>query len=278
MKADVQAIIGGDEVTTKSFSYTVALKKNGKFYCSGSIIDENHVITAARCLISDGSIQQQYPAMQVVVGTNNYKTSESKGKIFDVTEFHVPTEYFSIDSLKERVGDIAVLKLKQTIDLSKANKFARKVELDTDPTRKIKAAMISGFGWSSIRSVIDPKTGKKFDVVGSSGKLKKALVSILPSDECAAQKNKLLTDNAHLCARLKQIKPKSGQGLCKGDGGAPLVFGDILVAVASTNDEICDESKNPGMYTKIANYADFIKRAMNGTPRPDIFSIELPIK
>lgn len=43
-------ITGGEKTYIENHPYMVQLKKNGKFFCGGSIIEQNLVLTAAHCL------------------------------------------------------------------------------------------------------------------------------------------------------------------------------------------------------------------------------------
>lgn len=42
-------IIGGEETTIDKFPYQVSLMSYGYHICGGSIINKNHVLTAAHC-------------------------------------------------------------------------------------------------------------------------------------------------------------------------------------------------------------------------------------
>ncbi|KAJ0171619.1 hypothetical protein K1T71_013169 [Dendrolimus kikuchii] len=59
----VRRIVGGMETTITMYPYNVAISRNGKHWCGGSIIDEQWVLTAGHCLESafDGDKRKLQP-------------------------------------------------------------------------------------------------------------------------------------------------------------------------------------------------------------------------
>ncbi|CAG9792844.1 unnamed protein product [Diatraea saccharalis] len=59
----VRRIVGGMETSISMYPYNVAISRNGKHWCGGSIIDEQWVLTAGHCLESafDGSKKKLQP-------------------------------------------------------------------------------------------------------------------------------------------------------------------------------------------------------------------------
>lgn len=45
-----ERVIGGSEVSPNEFPFVVAIIKDGTDFCSGSLIHESHVLTAAHCV------------------------------------------------------------------------------------------------------------------------------------------------------------------------------------------------------------------------------------
>ena len=59
--------------------------------------------------------------------------------------------------------------------------------------------------------------------------------------------------------------------MLQGDSGGPLVFnGNTVIGVVSTNPLGCDESMDPGVYTRVSSYLKFIKNALNGIKARDM--------
>lgn len=48
----VRRIVGGMESSVSMYPYNVAISRNAKHWCGGSIIDEQWVLTAGHCLES----------------------------------------------------------------------------------------------------------------------------------------------------------------------------------------------------------------------------------
>jgi secreted trypsin-like serine protease len=86
----------GEEVTKGTYQYLVAFKRKAHsdkrhfFLCSGSVLDEWHVLTAAHCVVQDhekfgsqktGSINMSEVSIHLTFATLNYKHSKKKMKL-----------------------------------------------------------------------------------------------------------------------------------------------------------------------------------------------------
>lgn len=70
-------------------------------------------------------------------------------------------------------------------------------------------AIVSGFGWDEIKTIIDPISKRKKDVGKTHGNLKYAVVKIVETSNCKANVYPSL-----LCGQVKQHTPEVHEGVC----------------------------------------------------------------
>ncbi|KAJ8679505.1 hypothetical protein QAD02_015292 [Eretmocerus hayati] len=268
----VQGILGGEEAYHGQYSFTVVLKRDGQYYCSGGIIGEHYIVTAAHCIVNDGNEEFKNLPLQVIAGTNNFKISFLEGTVVaDVERYFIPAEFFETKPLAERTGDIAVLKLKQRLNLKRTNMFLERLFLSEHKSYVGQTALLTGFGWDSLKYQIKPWSNKAVKLGGSSGKLRAVETTVLPPLDCIVGDRKRVHSIRHMCARVKQQKPTEPRGFCYGDSGAPLIHGDdLLIGVASLGNKRCNETQTPGVYTRVSYYVEFIQKVMRDDVENDI--------
>jgi hypothetical protein len=69
---DSDRIVGGSEASLHGWPWIVAITRNGRAFCGGSLISENHVLTAAHC------VARYEQKMQFIL----FSTQQSYGWIF----------------------------------------------------------------------------------------------------------------------------------------------------------------------------------------------------
>lgn len=65
-------------------------------------------------------------------------------------------------------------------------------------------------------------------------------------------------DENHIC-----IKANQGVGVCFGDSGGPLIYGDTLVGIASFIGGKCGYNGRPDVFASIHNHIQWIKKVIN---------------
>uniref|UniRef100_A0A182PSE9 trypsin n=1 Tax=Anopheles epiroticus TaxID=199890 RepID=A0A182PSE9_9DIPT len=224
-------IIGGTDLKDGMAPYLAALMTNGTFLCGGSIIDERWILTAAHCL-SNITVN----ASVVRVGTNSY----SKGGTKYLIDRAIPHE----GSVGMFSNDIALLRLKIPL---KFGKHVQKIQLSTKSVPI--NATVTIMGWGLINHQIDnPKVAQQ------------AKVQHIGLDRCRkmqpAQHLTSLIYEDNLCTFSK-----TGQGVCHGDSGSPVVWNGRQVAVV-IGVLVCCAVGNPDVHSSTVYHHRWIQKTI----------------
>lgn len=239
----VSRIVGGRTAQPGEFPHQVSLQKrpllifsSWSHFCGASIISNRWVLTAAHCV--QGSSARM---LRGGVGLTNHKKMSSNNVIsFERAIVHENYNSFNVEY------DIALLKTTQDIfNSTKAFSNAACLPLSTAPIANGSEVIISGWG----------TTTEGGDV---SDELLAANIAILNDTDCKSAYGDDFKPPGMICAgRLE-----GGTDTCQGDSGGPLVQktsnGYILHGITSWG-KGCARANNPGVYTRVQHYAQWIK-------------------
>ncbi len=233
-------IIGGSDATQNTYPWMVSIqsKSDSEHFCGGSLIGESYILTAAHC-IEDARADE----IQVVVSEFDLKQASQQEQVVAVKNIYMHQGYGDDH-------DIAVLEL-----VAPTNKTPVKLA-DTGLNNSLQVgANMTVMGWGN--QLTD---GEKFPNI-----LQEVQLPLADHAQCKANYagvDMTITDNM-LCAGLAV----GGKDSCQGDSGGPLVYqkdSDWFQTGVVSFGEGCAQENFFGVYTKVANYNDWIAQVKAG--------------
>ncbi|KAG8009968.1 Complement C1r subcomponent, partial [Nibea albiflora] len=246
-----QRIIGGSEAPDDTIPWQVLLNING-IRAGGMVIADNWIMTAAHDLIHNGKPISNN-TVQAYVGRTDVKALY-KSPVY-AASVHVHPGYNNPDGFDYN-NDIALIKVNESITF---NSSVMPICLPSDAATYIIGMMgiVSGFGITNIYPLRMTK------------KLKYADLPVVEQDTCLNSVNKVkmtrddvpdLTNNM-FCVGV----PEGGKNSCLGDHGGPFALkqaGQFWAAGIVSWGVDCGQQGMYGVYTRVGNYVDWIKKTM----------------
>ncbi|XP_049534405.1 trypsin 3A1-like [Anopheles darlingi] len=226
-------IVGGFAIDITDAPYQVALLRNGRFDCGGSIISPAWILTAAHCT-------HGIPTREISVRAGS--SFRNRGDDVHAAEVVIEHPDYDPDSTD---FDYALIELATPIELDGVTKKAIELqhEDDTGPEED-EHGLVSGWGATKDRYT-------------SNRVLRATFVPVLAQSDCERAYSKigsdLITDNM-LCAGLYL----GGRDACQGDSGGPLVVDDVQVGVVSWGSG-CALPTLPGVYARVSKAREWIR-------------------
>ncbi|KAL7305739.1 hypothetical protein TKK_0001990 [Trichogramma kaykai] len=239
-KSAKEYVVNGENAKIGERPFQISLQEGSSHFCGGSIINKNYVLTASHCvsLLKDDAVSN----IRIVAGTILHK---KPGSVHKIEKIIMHEGYNPSDSYR---NDIALIKV---VEPFKFSVETRPVPLPKqhESTRPGSRATLSGWGYLHLNGGIPDILQKVNIVVADQNKCREAIDSaergftIYPTNICA-------------------FNPRRRQGQCSGDSGGPLTVDGKLVGVVSWSykDSDCASTIYPGVYTRVAEYVDWINK------------------
>jgi len=238
-KGDI-TIINGNTAIQNSIPYQVYLKFEDsleEWYCGGSLISQNYVLTAGYCTLErDGTNQK----VTVYLGAHDVSQPTEQTRI-EIES----TEIITHESLKNKqrgTGNIGLVKLPTPVTFTPAIQpiSLGSRELENDDFYNV-TGQISG--WGSIHLTYNDEP----NVLHVSN------MTIMDYYTCI--KTTVFDKDTQLCGA---ITSSSLTGICDRDVGGPLVINDVEVGIIFYSDPVCFIF-SPQIFTRVSSYFDWIE-------------------
>ncbi|XP_076465413.1 trypsin-like [Babylonia areolata] len=208
-------------------------------WCAGTVIDERHVLSSARCF--------QLENVTYAVTDRQYglsaKESETYGQIRDVEDIIIHPSYNATNVL----NDVVVLRLSSPLDLQSGISL---VNLNDGETCPEAYSMCTMAGWGFISD-----EGPLSDVP------LKVDIPVQPQVNCSTAYSALQYGDDQICAGDDLV------GGCQGDSGAPLFCecgGTVYQTGIGSYGKGCSKEGFPGVYSRVSSYLSWIMQVVSG--------------
>uniref|UniRef100_W8B249 CLIP domain-containing serine protease n=1 Tax=Ceratitis capitata TaxID=7213 RepID=W8B249_CERCA len=263
-------IYGGEIAELDEFPWLALLVYNSNdFGCSGALIDDRHILTAAHCVRGEG-VREKKGLKLIRLGEFNVKTEPDcieEPDYLNCADAAVDIGYDQIfvhpdydEHSVAKFNDVAVVRLSRAVSFTH---FIMPICLpnkgDESPFKAGEMFSVSGWGRTDLFN-------KYFRNIHSPIKLK-LRIPYVGRDNCTA-----------ILARFGiELGPKQvcaggefAKDTCAGDSGAPLMYFDrrysrwVAYGVVSYGFTRCGMAGHPAVYTDISSYIDWIHSVVSG--------------
>ncbi|XP_077000714.1 plasma kallikrein isoform X1 [Tamandua tetradactyla] len=231
-------IVGGTSAAWREWPWQVSLQvklKAQSHVCGGSIIGHQWVVTAAHCF--DGLYWPD--VWRIYSGLLNLSEITKETAFSRIKEIIIHQQY----TASERGHDIALIKLETPLNYTESQKPIC-LPFKDDSNAIYTNCWITGWGFTEENGTVQ-------------NILQKANIPLVTNEECQTKYTDHGITKQMICAGYKE----GGKDACKGDSGGPLVckHNGIWKFVGITSwGEGCARREKPGVYTKVAEYVDWI--------------------
>ncbi|XP_039487968.1 serine protease 1-like [Drosophila santomea] len=226
-------ITNGKDAVADQFPYQVGLSFSssaGGWWCGGSIIDNEWVLTAAHCTDGAASVTIYYGA--------TVRTSPKFTQVVSSSSFIQHESYLALTIR----NDVSLIKTSSVSFSSSVNKIALPAIASTYSTYEGQTAVASGWGLTSDSA----------SAVASH--LQYVDLNVIANSVCQQTFGSLIVTNRVLC-----VATHNAQSTCQGDSGGPLVYDNALIGITSFGSAEGCEAGFPSAFTRVTFFLDWIK-------------------
>ncbi len=264
LSARLDSIIGGKDVPDSSpiIHFTVALyDKKNHFVCTGSLISENIVLTAAHCLDTEA-------ANIVVVFGLDFSAFDSNDTKFlrSATAVKVHPDYNAGRTSDLDWNDIALVQFEGSVPPGYA---PIEILQEASLLKATTPVQMAGYGASAVSfDEVTAKKDKKFQQAVGDGEIvcyDKTFSHCYEITFSGTDRLRLAESNIEgFTEKEIRINEAKGQGTCVGDSGGPLLFQSaekfFLIGITSRGSQFCD---GPAIYTNALKYSEWLYRSID---------------
>ncbi|KAG8201093.1 hypothetical protein JTE90_028763 [Oedothorax gibbosus] len=244
-------IVGGTPTRLGQHPWMVSLREEFDYRfehaCGASILNENWIVTAAHC------IDFPYEPRKYEILAGLHKLSDEYAptvRKYEISKIIMHPD-FDDDTY---VGDIALLKTSQPIDISNSNGYINGICLPK--TKEDPTGYATVIGWGHTKT-----DGENSDI------LRQVVVPIIDRDMCNEAYDEDTEDGIDDVTENMICAGMTGRDSCQNDSGGPLFQTDnngisTLIGIVS-HGAGCGERFFPGVYTKMSMFQKWMTEAMS---------------
>ncbi|XP_063871145.1 brachyurin-like [Scylla paramamosain] len=227
-------IVGGVEAVPHSWPHQVGLFIDDLFFCGGSLISNEWVLTAAHCM--DGA-----DFVEVVMGAHNIKRNEPWQLTANSTDFFTHEDW----NATMLTNDIALIRLPFFVTF---NSYINSIRLPSSAIGTGQVVVATGWGiYSNDESAISPV-------------LREVQLTIISNAACREAYHYYI----HPYVVCSDGSP--GKGTCNGDSGSPINKDGEIHGITSFGAAVGCAVGFPDAFTRIYHYLDWIHDKTGITP------------
>ncbi|XP_069086366.1 ovochymase-2-like [Pleurodeles waltl] len=246
-------IANGEEATPHSWPWQVSVQSSSltilpfQHKCGGSLIHEEWIILAARCLTSSSNLN----LWRVCVGKHNMSVTESSENCISIDAIF-SHEDFTFSTTKDHSNDVALVHLKEKVNFTQA---ISPICLPRTDEILPPGELCYATGWGTTKGSLFPVYSKV---------LMQVPLPIIPYDTCSKPKHwwDQLRPSMICAGYTEPDQPKSA---CEGDTGGPLACNSTSAmkwevhGIMSFSTSNCLADNKPPVFTRVSAYRDWIE-------------------
>ncbi|XP_028164810.1 uncharacterized protein LOC114355959 [Ostrinia furnacalis] len=251
----VRRIVGGMETSISMYPYNVAISRNGKHWCGGSIIDEQWVLTAGHCLESayDGDKKKLQPFI-VRAGSSFHNRGGYQAR---VNKVFFPKHY----SPGSADFDYSLLRLDRPMPIGR-NIAVLNLPSKDYVVKEEDILIVTGWG-----STDESGFGHIPD------RLRFVPVPVMVIDDCQKSYRFYITPRM-MCAGYAT----GGKDACNHDSGGPAVRDGVLLGIVSFGGKQCGDPRSPGVYSRVSEVTDWVEETITKNEAQNVPELQAKIK
>ncbi|CAM4624089.1 kallikrein-15-like [Lepidochelys kempii] len=243
MAQDIPRILRGFQCREHSQPWVAALFDGVRFRCTGTLIHNQWVVTAARC--NTGR------TLNVRLGEHNLWHLDWSEQL-TMSSRLIPHPLYNSSTSQNNIMLVKLLVPANT------NGEVKPLPLPRNCPRPDSTCVLSGWGSSTFqKGHKSPDQSHCTHQLLHSDVLLCGNITVLPDTECQVTHPNRITPNM-ICAGVIH----GGTDSCQGDTGSPLVCQRELQGVASWGFEECSHPNQTGVFVKVCNYISWLRETM----------------